>query len=193
MTPRELKRIESDKRILEATIEVVGKKGYTNANLREIAAVAGVTQGLISQRFDTKENLLLQAIFSTKLIWMEDPFSLDTSLAEMLIYIVEDIKRLHENNLAVFKFMDMVVSSVDIPIEIINRQIYFFKSSKAYKIMENAQKAGYIPDGDVAVFYNIFICNAFRLIRDYERMGLPTPDDLYFLASIQYRDPIARE
>lgn len=193
LTPREQKRIESDRRILEATIEVVGKKGYTNANLREIASVAGVTQGLVSQRFETKENLLMQAIRSTKIMWRENEFSLDMPVANMLMFIVEDIKTLHEENPLIFKFMDTIVSSVDVPDEVPSTQREYFKASIAYKIMERGQEEGYLPTGDVAVLYNIFLCNTFRLIRDYERMGLPVLESKYFLAPIQYRDPFEAE
>ena len=48
--------------ILEAAQEVFTERGYARATIREIAARAGVTHGLVMRHFGTKEQLLIAAL-----------------------------------------------------------------------------------------------------------------------------------
>jgi AcrR family transcriptional regulator len=48
--------------ILQAAQEVFTERGYARATIREIAARAGVTHGLVMRHFGTKERLLLAAL-----------------------------------------------------------------------------------------------------------------------------------
>ena len=50
------------KRILETSIDLVAKNGYSNTSTSEIAKIAGVAEGTIFKHFGTKENLLLSSI-----------------------------------------------------------------------------------------------------------------------------------
>lgn len=193
LTPRELKRIESDKKILDAAIKVFGEKGYGNSNLREIASVAGITQGLISQRFGTKENLLEQAVYATGELWVDRKIPIDTHVEHVLKSFVKKAKTLCDDDAVIFQFIHMISSSTDIPIAIINKQREFFENSDLSRVLLKAQSEGYIPEGNVAALYNIFLSNTFKIIYDYKRVGLAQPDDIQFLSLIQYRNPEAEE
>lgn len=193
MTSRQVKRQESDKRILDATIEIIGQKGYGNANLREIAKAADVTQGLISQRFGTKENLLVQAIYSTHAVWVNYDISPEMPVQELLAKIISFAKKLYQRDEVMFRFIYTISTSVDIPVGIVEKQKDYFLESGLYTVMKKAQEKGYLPEGDIAALYNIFICNTLRLIRDYYRLGIKMPEDKYFMAAIQYRDLEAEE
>ena len=48
----------SNERIINATIDEISKKGYFGAKLTQIAKKAQVSGGLITLRFDSKENLI---------------------------------------------------------------------------------------------------------------------------------------
>ncbi|GGY46942.1 TetR/AcrR family transcriptional regulator [Streptomyces omiyaensis] len=67
MTPRspsvneELRR-RSRERILEATVDLVGVRGYEATTLGDIAERAGVARGLVSYYFDGKRKLLQAAV-----------------------------------------------------------------------------------------------------------------------------------
>lgn len=193
LTPRELKRVESDKKILDAAIKVFGEKGYGNSNLREIANVAGISQGLVSQRFGTKENLLEQAIYATGILWTERKISKKASVEDVLKGIVEQAKELCENDPIIFQFIFMISSSSDIPIDITNKQRDYFENSDVKRVLQEAQEKGYIAEGNLAVLYNIFVSNTFRLVRDYKRAGLKFPDESAFLGILQYKDPDVAE
>jgi AcrR family transcriptional regulator len=48
--------------LLEAALHIFAERGYANTRLEDVAASVGVTKGTIYHYFDTKEELLLQAI-----------------------------------------------------------------------------------------------------------------------------------
>lgn len=50
------------KKILETSIDLFAKNGYSNTSTSEIAKIAGVAEGTIFKHFGTKENLLLSCI-----------------------------------------------------------------------------------------------------------------------------------
>lgn len=193
LTKHEIKRIESDKRILEATIKIVGEKGYTNANFKEIAAEAGITPGLITQRFETKENLIVRAIQYTNTIWSEDKLFLDEPIEEMLRKTITRIKDDHKKHEYTFRFIYAVCGGADTPESIKEMNRDFFYRSGTYRILKRSQEKGCLPKGDLATLYNLFIVNTCRLVIDYSQDGLTVPDDEYFMTLIQYKDPVADE
>lgn len=193
LTSREVKRIESDKKILRATIEIVGEKGYTNANIRDIAKRAGITPGLITQRFETKEKLLIQAIYSTGVVWIERHIPEDTRVDVLLKGIIGEAKSLYKRDNAAYRFLQILSNSTDVPAEVIFIQRKHFHENGVYKVLSKAQQAGYIPEGELSVLYNIFLSHTLNLIGDYTRAGLKIPDDMDILAMIQYKDPEKEE
>lgn len=190
---KEQKRIESDKKILSATISIIGKNGYTASSIRDIAKEAGVTPGLIMQRFDSKEQLVLQALFQTNQVWSDLYIPEDMTAYEMLTRIIRDAKNMYENDKEGFEFIYMMSISTDAPNTFQTLQKEIFYERGMYRTLKTAQDEGKIPNGELAVMYNIFVCNALRLIRDYMRTGLKMPKDEHFLSLIQYRDPIEEE
>ncbi|MFC3749789.1 TetR/AcrR family transcriptional regulator [Paenibacillus sp. GCM10012306] len=48
--------------IMQAAFTLFGQVGYTKATMKDIAAKAGVAQGLISYHFSTKETLLVEVV-----------------------------------------------------------------------------------------------------------------------------------
>ena len=184
LTTRDEKRIESDAKILRATIEVIANKGYTNANIREIANVAGVTSGLITQRFSTKEKLLIHAIYSTHTVWMDHSIPDDLNVEILLRGIIKELLRVYDRDETVFKFLQVISSSTDIPLNVTYKQRDFFIGSGINKVMTEAQKEGRLLEGNTAVLYNIFFCNTIRLIADFKRAWLDVPDEEFFLSLI---------
>src|SRR6202049_3184609 len=53
---------ERPNELLEAALRIFAERGYANTRLEDIAADVGVTKGTIYHYFETKEDLLLQAI-----------------------------------------------------------------------------------------------------------------------------------
>ncbi|MEJ2211252.1 MAG: TetR/AcrR family transcriptional regulator [Anaerolineae bacterium] len=61
---RELQRQERRQQILAAALAVFSERGFHAANVSDVAAAAGVSQGTIYWYFDSKEDLLTAAILS---------------------------------------------------------------------------------------------------------------------------------
>jgi AcrR family transcriptional regulator len=61
---REQLREERRQQILEAAFEVFSQKGFSAATVSDVAARAGVSQGTIYWYFDSKDELLSQALLS---------------------------------------------------------------------------------------------------------------------------------
>ena len=193
LTVREQKRIESDNKILRATISLIGKNGYTASSIRDIAKEAGVTSGLITQRFVTKENLLACAIKHVDTIWSPGKLSMDIPPDVMLKNSIKRIKQDYKKNRNTFCFTYAVCSGTDIPESIKEMNKEFFYKSDTYRILKEGQDNGYFPKGDLYTLYNIFIVNTCRLVMDYSIPGMTMPDEEYFMKLIQYRDPVAEE
>ena len=193
LTLRDKKRIETDSKILSSTITLIGLKGYTASSIRDIAKEAGVTSGLIIQRFESKENLVVQALYQTNKVWSDLYMPEDMTAYRMLTRIINDAKNMYETDEEAFNFIYMMSISTDAPSTFQALQKEIFYERGIFRTLKKAQDEGKLPDGDLAVMYNIFVCNALRLIRDYNRAGLKIPNDENFLSLIQYRDPIAEE
>lgn len=193
LTIREQKKIETDNKILRATISLIGEKGYKATSIRDIAKDAGVSSGLITQRFESKENLVLKALYITNKVWRDQYLSDDITAYDMLTHIIRDAKSLYELDEDGFKFIYMMSISTDAPGTFQNLQKDIFYERGIYATLKRAQDEGKLPDGNLPIMFNMFICNALRLIKDYKRAGLKMPNDENFLILIQYKDPIAEE
>jgi AcrR family transcriptional regulator len=71
-TRRELQRQERRQQILEAALAVFSERGFHAANVSDVAAAAGVSQGTIYWYFDSKEELFTAAILSFFLRFGQD-------------------------------------------------------------------------------------------------------------------------
>ena len=181
-----IKRIESDNIILDAAIRVFGKKGFSNASLTDIAKEAGVTQGLISQRFSGKVSIL-DAIFGripteSLVVKKENP-----TLEDAFDTVIEKLVGVYDTNPEWFAFLHMVYNSSDVPDDFFESQRRRFKRSDFCPIMLQAQEAGIVPPGDLFEYFMIFYQNAFNLIvatRRY-KMELPSKEAFYSIVSLE--------
>lgn len=175
-----IKRIESDNIILDAAIKVFGIKGFSNASLTDIAKEAGVTQGLISQRFAGKISIL-DAIFGripTESLQVEGD---NPSIEDAFDTVIEKLVGVYDVNPEWFSFLHMVYNSSDVPDEFFDAQRRRFMRSAFYPIMLQAQEEGLVPEGDVFECFMIFYQNAFNIISATRRykMSLPEKDAFY--------------
>lgn len=181
-----IKRIESDNIILNAAIRVFGKKGFSNASLTDIAKEAGVTQGLISQRFSGKVSIL-DAIFGripteSLAVNKENP-----TLEDAFDTVIEKLVDVYDSNPEWFEFLHMVYNSSDVPEEFFDSQRRRFQRSEFYYIMLRAQESEIVPAGDVFEYFMIFYQNAFNIIaatRKY-KMELPSKEAFYSIVSLE--------
>lgn len=60
--PRKLSREARRTQLIDATIEVIAKKGYARTTLTDVANHAGLSHGLVNFHFETKEKLLAETL-----------------------------------------------------------------------------------------------------------------------------------
>lgn len=181
-----IKRIESDNYILDAAIRVFGKKGYSNTSLTDIAKEAGVTQGLISQRFSGKLSIL-DAVFGriptdTLVIPKENP-----TIEDAFDTVIDKLVGVYDANPEWFAFLRMAYNASDVPDEFFESQKRRFIRSEFYTVMLQAQEEGLVPEGDPFECFMIFYQNAFNLIATARRykMNLPEKDAFYSIVLLE--------
>jgi len=59
-----MKKTDTNKRLLEATLKLISEKGYMGATTREIAQEAGVTELTLFRHFGSKEKLFKELLGS---------------------------------------------------------------------------------------------------------------------------------
>lgn len=54
-------KVRSRQRLIDATLDSIGQRGYRGSSLRSIAETAGLSAGLVKHHFNTKEELMLES------------------------------------------------------------------------------------------------------------------------------------
>lgn len=62
MAKRKMSRESRRQQLIEATIEVLARRGYASTTLTEVARTAGLSHGLVNFHFTSKENLLSETL-----------------------------------------------------------------------------------------------------------------------------------
>lgn len=201
LTPREKRRIDTDERILRAAIHQFGEKGFTSASLTDIAAEAGISQGLVSQRFESKENLLEAAFKATpaasffldKGVKTAAPAAdsqkaqkaANAELSATLLSIVAALKKEQLSDKRRFAFTAMLYTARDLPESLTALSHSLYQGTVLPALFKKAPGDGSPvlsqTKGDSYHIFAVFYRNALAVIRDCAESGIPLPDDSYFL------------
>jgi len=181
------RRAESDARIIQSAMKCFGEKGYTNTTFVQIAKGAGVTQGLLVQRFETKENLLTTVYKYVMHTYFKTPEGNETA-RECLIKIVEEIKLLHEKDMDAFLFLRMLHHIYDTPEKKKEETRRLYEQSSLKNIMDDAKKKGMLPECDTYMLIRGFILLVFDHIDICTTYGIPCPNNEVFLDLIYFKD-----
>lgn len=184
---RSQKKQNTDARILEAALKVFGEQGYSGASLTAIAAAAGVSQGLVSQRFFSKESLILSAYTSVplgRIFESDEKLHMPDALCRLLDCMKEEVQTAPWR----FAFLCMLHCNTDIPQSLRRYLKRSFETSPIREAMEEAQALGDLPQADVWDLYEVFIRTSSSIVGWYYRCGLPLPENETFLYAIQYRE-----
>lgn len=184
---RAVKRAQTDKAILRSAIRTFGIWGYSNSSLTEIAAEAGVSQGLVSQRFVSKENLFLEAFRCSPV----DGF-FDTPekhhMPDALYAILDHLKDEAENDPDWFRFVRLLHNASDLTDGIYAELRKHFYTLPVADALREAQDKGDLPDSDLYSIFKTFFRNAGNMIRYYHDNAMAYPDNRVCLYAIGY-DP----
>lgn len=187
------RRSESDSKIISSAISNFGKFGYTQSSVSQIAKDAGVSPGLITQRYITKENLYNEA-YETIMSGIRIIDGQFSSARNFLEETLKAIKYIGEKNPDGLRLIITAFNSSDSPLEYRNKKRELFKESKAYQLLREAQEEEKLPKGDISDLYNAFMIHAFHQIDICKKYNLEIPADDYFLTAIGFKDePIERE
>lgn len=211
LTPREKRRVDTDDRILKAAMHQFGEKGFTAASLTDIASEAGISQGLVSQRFESKEKLLEAAFKATPAasFFIADvsaapqqavtqqatagskqaaPQQTAGELVTALLSIVRALKKEQQADRRQFAFIAMLYTSRDLPESFTALSQTLFQKTALPALMKDAQAAsassraaGSPVTGDACLRFRVFYRNALSVINDCAEAGLPFPADESFL------------
>ena len=185
LTARAQKRIESDNRILHAAAKVFGSLGYSRATLTDIANEAGVSQGLVSQRFGSKENLLCETFKQTRILSFYDDEN--CHMPQVFYVLLDHLKKDVTEEPDWFRFLGMVYTGTDdIPDSFADLTKEMFLKTPLHSAIVEAQELEYLPAGDPWDLFRVFFRNAVNLIGWHNEFGLPMPENDYFLYAIQY-------
>lgn len=195
LTQREKRRIDTDETILKAARDLFGQKGYTGTSLTDIAAASGVSQGLVSQRFESKEKLLTAAFKDVNqgtVLYDTQNVNQGTVLSdvkEQLCAVVASLIKLASKDSALFAFFCTVYTAQDIPAVCTDCAEDAFMKTALAASMKNAQKEGMLPKADSWALFRHFMKNALSVIQGCRALGTEIPRPAYFLEILGIHEP----
>lgn len=99
---------EKANRILRAALAVLAEKGYENATIREIAKAAGVSRGLLHYYFESKEDLVTEALQMSSATMVESTRALlsrGNSPEELVDGAVDYLRGNYEENPSFYRLL----------------------------------------------------------------------------------------
>ena len=181
---RKERRENSDTRIIAAAVKCFGQYGYSCSSLVMMAREAGVTGGLISQRYDGKDMLFLTAYTEVMKVWHDVEET--ASPRECLDSIIAQIKAMYDTAPEAYAFCTMLYRSMDYPRDILQEPEQQLKQRNIYRILERAQEAGYLPAGRLSVLLTAFIATVFNHYSLCRRYDMPVPPNHHFYYGIHF-------
>ncbi|MBP1554554.1 MAG: TetR/AcrR family transcriptional regulator [Oscillospiraceae bacterium] len=180
-------RSASNRRILDSALREFAEKGFSRALLINIAKNAGVSNGMITQRFNGKENLYKQVfvdIISTYLT----KFSESDSLHKMLITIVDDIKRGAVNSTDTFVFISDLLLSKDPPVDSFDQVRDVFCESVLCSRLSEAINNGLVRQGAPFDLIRSFLVSAVGISKSFNETSVGLPSSSGFLSLLAPSD-----
>lgn len=181
---KEQKRADSDERILNAAAKIFGTMGYSRTTLAMIAEEAGVSQGLVSQRFFSKENLLNEVFDQTLVLTFDEEES--RHMPNTYYILLDHFKLQARERPDWYSFISMIHTGKDTPDSFNRHAREVFDVTPLRSALEEAQARDELPAGDPWDIFRVFYRNSTNLIGWYQQFGLPMPENYFFLYAIQY-------
>ena len=110
-TKRALQKEQTSKAILGASLTVFANLGYNTATFSDVSKIAKVTNGLIVQRFGSKEALYLQLL--NEVVADFPKFEDCNDINDVLTQIVKFIKTLNSKSIEQLSFFKTALETFD--------------------------------------------------------------------------------
>ena len=176
---RALQKEQTSKAILGASLSVFASIGYNTATFSDISKIAKVTNGLIVQRFGSKEALYLQLL--NGIVTDFPKFSDCKDINECLLQIISFIKNLGTKSAEELSFFNTAfISFENIPESAKETLQKLFLGSKLDVYFKDEVELGRIKNKDEFDVLSRFIKNCCDLTLEYLKAKQAYPsDDVY--------------
>ncbi len=182
------RRARTDQNILEAAIEVFAEYGYERAAISNIAARAGISNGLIIQNFGCKLDLF-KAILNNLFPFLKKAYShvSGNHWEEYLIALVRFLKDSSQNEKTrmCFCFAATMCASKDTPACYREKAEAECSHDAAAEAMLQGQQLGEIKDGNISDLYALFFRVTCITIANCNAAGVALPPDEWFLQLVR--------
>lgn len=175
-TLRQLSKEKSIAAILDAALGEFAEKGYTGATVRSIASRAGVSTGLITRYFESKDNLLCEIINKFSFSMMYDG-SAETDPYQIFCIYIDHVRKLQQDNPVRFKLLLRVVSESDFPGCIYDIVRKDYEGSPLEQAALELQSSHNLISGDAFSIFRIFSGSVYMLLNLYSTIGIAAPDN----------------
>jgi TetR/AcrR family fatty acid metabolism transcriptional regulator len=178
--PADRKKDDKRKLLLDAAIEIFSQRGYHEATISEIANKSNLSDGILYQYFQNKEDLLF-SIANRKvkedLAELDEIFNVNSPLRKLSRFIIQHCHLyLTDRN-----YLDIFLSLIQT-----NRRFYLlpaYEPLKQYggfliKIIEEGQKEGiFLPEVIPRIFRNMFLGGLSHIFLRWFIVGKSAPID----------------
>lgn len=188
MNKKAAQRLASNRRILDSALTEFSEKGYARALLGNIAKEAGVSNGMITQRFSGKENLYNSVFVDLISTYLEKMERESGSLNHMLRYIVKSIKSGATKKTREFRFIYDLLVSRDSPVNSFDQIRELFEKTAVCSKMLEEMDAGRITRGDPFELIRSFLIASFEATKVFNDASLTLPDSEAYLTLLRPRE-----
>lgn len=181
------KRALSDERIIESAMHCFGNYGYSQCTISMIAKGAGVTPGLVIQRFQSKENLLIK----TYTIATEDFFNEPNdcvSIKAAVISFIQLAQSLYKLDKTKFDLIKNCITNSDMPTGFIELRKELFSTRPICRMLLEEQKNGALPKADNFYLLSQFILLVLNQVDICNKYNISFPSENFFLKLFQQSD-----
>ncbi|MBQ5412410.1 MAG: TetR/AcrR family transcriptional regulator [Oscillospiraceae bacterium] len=184
---KEEQRLASNRRILDSALTEFAQKGFSRALLIDIARNAKVSNGMVTQRFNGKDNLYNQ-VFVDMVTTYLTKFTEKDSLHRMLTTLVDDIKTGAETGTESFIFVSDLLLSKDSPVDSFELIKEVFKRSALCDKVIDGISNGLIRQGDPFEIMRMFLVSAVGIAKSFSGTTAGMPATSGFLSLLAPSD-----
>lgn len=165
-----LSKTERSDKIMEAAIYEFATRGYANAKLSNIAARAGVSYGLVSARFGSKEELLCASLFVITDIF-DKAERMHEDAFERINCVIDQIREYAENSAIEFDYCLSVLGGKDIPDCVYKILWDYFTTDSALNLLGSAMEKGILVKDDPYSFIRNVMVLALQVFDNDRKFG----------------------
>ena len=181
---------QTSKAILSASLTVFSNVDYNTATFSDISKIAKVTNGLIVQRFGSKEALYAQLIKEI-IIDRFPSFDNVTTLYDALGEIIRFVKATGSRSLEEIKFCNTIFKTIrSIPYRCRERIEEIFSSAKLKCIFENEIEPKFVQNSEAFDMFIVFFTNCCDLTASCVKAGEVLPSDEAYLQLFRKLDAL---